>query len=276
MYNAGNSPHKTAFHTIARRCLALAFFALLASLAILLASCSSDAQEGASSDVETQEASVLSSQEGSAEGVSGDSSGAVEPESEEGSASSVSPGETVDWAGNVEEFLQFPVLQGGCEVASLSCVLRSMGYDEVDEYTIAEEYLEYGDMVSGYSGDPYYYGSAFPPPLMDAANAFLEANGAEERALDLSGLGFDVVAEWVQAGYPVLVWTTMYMEEPDLTGTMVGPYEWWNNEHCVVVYGFDESGDVLVMDPLDGLTTRDRQDFARIYEECGSLSYVIC
>lgn len=266
MYNAGNFPRKTAFHQIAKVCLALAIFA---SFAFPLASCSSGPQEGADSAVEAQDAGTLSSQEGSVEGSSDEGSG------EEG-VSSISPSNAVEWAGNVEEFLQFPILQGGCEIASLSCVLRSMGYDEVDEYTIAEEYLEYGDMVSGYSGDPYYYGSAFPPPLMDAANAFLEANGAEERALDLSSLGFDVVAEWVQAGYPALVWTTMYMEEPDLTGTMVGPYEWWNNEHCVVVYGFDESGEVLVMDPLDGFVTRDRQDFARIYEECGSLSYVIC
>lgn len=202
-------------------------------------------------------------------------------ESEDGepampSASEVpEPVTTVEWADAVEEFLQFPVLQGGCEVASLSCVLRSMGYDEVDEYTIADEYLEYGDTVSGYSGDPYYFGAAFPPPMMEAADAFLEDKGASERAVDLSSQPFDVIASWVEAGYPVLVWSTMYMEEPELTGEGIEPYEWWDNEHCVVAYGFDEAGDVLVMDPLEGLVVRDGEEFARIYEVCGSLAFVI-
>lgn len=254
----------------------LALAAVVVLLVVLLVSVVSCALSP--KDSETAEEAVQGTlvEDGSQESAEESAMEEASAESEAAIDVSSGPTSTVEWAGNVEEFLQFPILQGGCEIASLSCVLRSMGYDEVDDYTIADEYLEYGDMVDGYSGDPYYYGGAFPPPIIDAANAFLEDKGAAERAVDLSGLSFDVVSEWISAGYPVLVWSTMYMDEPEFTDTMVGPYEWWNNEHCVVAYGFDENGDVLVMDPLDGIVVRDGEEFARIYEECGELSCVIC
>lgn len=288
MRNANFNPIHADGRSLTRPCaIGAAVIALLAVFAFAVASCSLPQGEDApsaeaqtavdySTDHESQSAADSETTEESDESADGVLAGASNDEGSELGVAQTSPTAVVDWAENVEEFLQYPVLQGGCEVASLSCVLRSMGYDEVDEYTIADDYLEYGDMVDGYSGDPYFYGSCFPPPLMDAANAFLEDKGASERAVDLTSLSFDDLSEWVEAGYPVLVWSTMYMDEPELTGAMVGRYEWWDNEHCVVVYGFDEAGDVLVMDPIEGLITRDRDDFARIYEECGSLSCVIC
>lgn len=259
--------------SVAAPCLALAVVVLLVVLLASVVSCALGPKDSETAEEAVQGALVEGSgQESAVESVMEEASSSSETSLDLSSG----PTSTVEWAGNVEEFLQFPILQGGCEIASLSCVLRSMGYDEVDDYTIADEYLEYGDMVDGYSGDPYYYGGSFPPPIIDAANAFLEDKGAAERAVDLSGLSFDVVSEWISAGYPVLVWSTMYMDEPEFTDTMVGPYEWWDNEHCVVAYGFDENGDVLVMDPLDGIVVRDGEEFARIYEECGELSCVIC
>lgn len=183
--------------------------------------------------------------------------------------------EPVDFVQHVGELYQMEELQGGCEVASLTIVLDSMGFD-VDSHTIADEYLSYeeGDMVNGFAGDPYYYGSAFPPVIADAADAFLEANESPYRALDLTGASFEELAAWVEKGYPVLVWSTMYLGEPDMTGIMVESYEWYNNEHCVVLYGL-EGETALVSDPLEGLVERDAQEFARIFEDCGSMAIVI-
>lgn len=181
----------------------------------------------------------------------------------------------VDFVQHVGELYQMEELQGGCEVASLTIVLDSMGFD-VDSHAIADEYLSYeeGDMVHGFAGDPYYYGSAFPPVIVDAADAFLEANGSPYRALELTGASFEELAAWVEKGYPVLVWSTMYLGEPDMTGIMVESYEWYNNEHCVVLYGL-EGETALVSDPLEGLVERDVQEFARIFEACGSMAIVI-
>lgn len=181
----------------------------------------------------------------------------------------------VDFVQHVGELYQMEELQGGCEVASLTIVLDSMGFD-VDSHTIADEYLSYeeGDMVHGFAGDPYYYGSAFPPVIADAADAFLEANESPYRALDFTGASFEELAAWVEKGYPVLVWSTMYLGEPDMTGIMVESYEWYNNEHCVVLYGL-EGETALVSDPLEGLVERDVQEFARIFEACGSMAIVV-
>lgn len=181
----------------------------------------------------------------------------------------------VDFVQHVGELYQMEELQGGCEVASLTIVLDSMGFD-VDSHTIADEYLSYeeGDMVHGFAGDPYYYGSAFPPVIVDAADAFLEANGSPYRALDLTGVSFEELAAWVEKGYPVLVWSTMCLGEPDMTGIMVESYEWYNNEHCVVLYGL-EGETALVSDPLEGLVERDAQEFVRIFEACGNMAIVI-
>lgn len=245
---------------------ASALIALLLVAALSMAGCSAP-PEKATPPAEDSTVEAAQGQEGS-------SSDGTQAEGEGASAQAEEPA-TVDWTAHVENFSQFPVLQGGCEVAALSCVLRSMGYAEVDEHTIADQYLTPGDMVSGYSGDPYTYGASFPPPIVNAANAFLESKGATERASELTPLAFDGVLERVQRGYPVVVWTTMYMAEPQLTGTMVGPYPWWNNEHCVVVYGVDEAGNIMVMDPIDGMVTRDRATFVRIYEACGSIAYSI-
>lgn len=187
----------------------------------------------------------------------------------------VDQAESVDFAQHVGELYQMEELQGGCEVASLTIVLDSMGFD-VDSHTIADEYLSYeeGDMVNGFAGDPYYYGSAFPPVITDAADAFLEANESPYRALDLTGASFEELAAWVEKGYPVLVWSTMYLGEPDMTGIMAESYEWYNNEHCVVLYGL-EGETALVSDPLEGLVERDAQEFARIFEDCGNMAIVI-
>ena len=73
---------------------------------------------------------------------------------------------------------------------------------------------------------------------------------------------------------PVILWTTMYQEEPSFSGQEIGPYEWYTNEHCVVVYG-SEGDEVLVSDPLDGLVKRDRAYFSALFETCGSMAVVI-
>ena len=45
-------------------------------------------------------------------------------------------------------------------------------------------------------------------------------------------------------------------------------------EHCLVLLG-SEDGSVSVMDPMVGLTSYDRESFARIYGLCGSMAVIL-
>lgn len=179
-----------------------------------------------------------------------------------------------NFADQIDELLQYPDLPAGCEITSLTCVLNSMGF-EVTMTEIADEYLEYGeDYLHQYVGSPYEYGGAFTPALVIAANNFLTAQGSEYRAYDLSGSSFDNLLDCVRVGYPVLIWTTMFMEEPLYTDIFIEDRQWYDNEHCVVLYGIDDE-ELLVNDPLQGLIRCDRAQFQYLYEACGSMALVI-
>jgi uncharacterized protein YvpB len=181
-----------------------------------------------------------------------------------------------NFTANIEEALQYPELPGGCELVALTCVLRSMGF-ELLLTEIADDYLELddsGDFAYGYVGSPYDMGGGFPPSIVAAANAYLRTQDSSYSAQDITGSDFDTLLAWVNAGYPVLVWTTIGMDEPSFSDTFIDEYEWYYNEHCVVLYGIDDEG-VLISDPLEGLIHRDAGEFARIYEACGNMAVVI-
>ena len=192
-----------------------------------------------------------------------------EPEEPEGP-------QTFDFTEHISTPLQEPYW-AGCEPAALTAALQAMGY-EVTLDEIVTEYLDYaedGDWVNGYNGDVYYSGMTYPPCIVNCANKFLTAQGSSLRFKNYTGASFDDVLALIDRGIPVLVWSTMYMEEPWFTGVVLEDYEWYENEHCVTVYGVDENGDILVMDPLEGLVVRDRTQFQHLYEECGCMAVAL-
>ena len=174
----------------------------------------------------------------------------------------------------VAETLQEGVLDTGCEIISLSVALRSMGV-EADPVDIADRYLDMnGNFADGYVGNPYSGGGGFPAGIVRMANAYLADMRPDLHAHDLTGNSFDTLVGLVQRGYPVLVWTTTDFKEPYKSGTFQGEYEWYLNEHCVVLCGI--SGDnVLVNDSLEGLVERDAAQFADIFEKCGSMAMYV-
>lgn len=198
-------------------------------------------------------------------------------ETEEPASSEAEDDQPVDTvSSHVRELLQLPEFPSGCEPASLTIVLRAMGYD-VDIEDMFEVYVPldatWTDSTS-FLGDPYEGGGCFPPVIVNAANDFLSDHGSTATAMDITGSTFDEVLAIADAGMPVILWTTMYQEEPSFSGQEIGPYEWYTNEHCVVVYG-SEGDEVLVSDPLDGLVKRDRAYFSALFETCGSMAVVI-
>lgn len=179
-----------------------------------------------------------------------------------------------NFTSHVEGLLQLPTLPSGCEPVSLTIALRSMGFD-LSLTEIVDNHLEYGgDIVNQFSGDPYDMGGAFPPAIVKAANSYLATQASDYAAYNLTGNDFESLVSCTKAGYPVLVWTTMYMDQPFFTGQTIDEYAWYDNEHCVVLYGIEDD-QVLVSDPLEGLVTRDYAAFAEIYSTCGKMALIV-
>lgn len=184
---------------------------------------------------------------------------------------------------DMENILQNPELPTGCESVALTMVLNYLGF-ELEKTDIADEYLIFDDenFAAGYMGNPYTQEGAgiFPPGLVNTANRFLEEKGSKKRAFDLSGTDFEKLYDYVEEKMPVIVWNGMYMEEPRPTSEICEyegkQYQWFVNEHCVVLCGFDrEENKVFVQDPLEGLTERDLEAFEHNYNVLGKYAMVI-
>lgn len=183
----------------------------------------------------------------------------------------------------MDSIVQNPELPTGCESVALTIVLDYLGF-ELEKTTIADEYLVFAEdnFAKGYVGDPHTRDGAgvFPPGLVDTADNFFVANGSAKRAFDISDTGFERLYDYVAEEIPVIVWNTMYMEEPAETDTVCEykdkVYRWFCNEHCVVFCGFNrENGTVYIQDPLEGLVERDADTFAEYYDMIGQYAMII-
>lgn len=186
---------------------------------------------------------------------------------------------------DVPVILQKPALPTGCEAVSLTMALQFEGFD-VDKIAVADEFLirnyETDNMAEGYVGDPFSEEGAgcFPTVIAATANFFFEDQKEEYTAYNLTGSTMDELLAYVAAGTPVMVWTTMYMAEPEFTredSEYDGhTYRWYRQEHCVVVTGYDlENGCLNINDPLEGAVIRDMEEFSRIYTKTGENAVVL-
>lgn len=180
--------------------------------------------------------------------------------------------------------LQLPEMPSGCEIHSLACVLEAMGAD-----VSADELLDYlpwdpdgTDFVYNFAGDPYGdTGIGYAPALVSGAENWLEATGAFDgryAAFDLTGMTFSQICDLVDQGWPVMIWTTTYMQTPQYDSLEASVYGLVANNHCVVLYGAsqrDTDGVVQVMDPLIGLIDRNADDFEAIYTQHGCMAMAI-
>lgn len=183
---------------------------------------------------------------------------------------------------DVKELLQYPELPTGCESVALTAALRYLGFD-LEKTEFASNWLSVSDdAMFGYMGDPFEDDGAgiFPPALAQDANQYLEAEHSDYVAVPTMGTELSDLYKLVDAGYPVLVWTTMYFVEPTLEdyGYFYDDevYYWYLNEHCVVLMGYDlDEGTVTVCDPLSGIVECDAEEFQYIYDTIGQMSMTI-
>lgn len=185
----------------------------------------------------------------------------------------------------VPEILQNPELPTGCEAVSLTMALQYEGFD-VDKITVASDYLIYNyesdNMAIGYVGDPFSEEGAgcFAPAIAATALALFTDQEASYKAYDITETNFEDLFAYIAAGTPVILWTTMYMAEPEFTRMDTEyngrVYRWYRQEHCVVLSGYNlEERTVQINDPLEGIVSRNMDEFASIYNLTGKNAVVL-
>lgn len=185
---------------------------------------------------------------------------------------------------NIDAILQMPDYPTGCEIVSLAMALQYITGKTVSIDTLIDDYLLTNDhdFITGFMGDPRRIdgGGCFPPVIVACANKFFADNHLNLTAADASGITLDTLCETIDAGFPVLMWTTMYLEEPQLTSHIIEDgaktYQWYISEHCVLVKGYDTDKNVLVVnDPLAGETEYDTETFMNISDSIGNLAVIL-
>lgn len=67
---------------------------------------------------------------------------------------------------------------------------------------------------------------------------------------------------------------TLRYEDPQLTGQLYGGYEWYYDEHCVVLYAV-EDGMAFVSDSVNGRVKMPAARFFELFADCGSMAVVV-
>ena len=188
---------------------------------------------------------------------------------------------------------QQPELPNGCEAASLAAVLNYLSFP-ASKTELADGYIPSGEIYYengvAYSPDPRqtYVGNPrdnsgfyiLAPGLAAGANVYLAAQGSGYTARDISGAGERQLIDQLQAGRPVIVWTTMYYTDAqyaDLTWVIDGTgerYTPYSNRHCRVLFGV-EGENFYLADPIFGVQVVNRETVMDSYQALGGQAVVI-
>lgn len=186
---------------------------------------------------------------------------------------------------DIEPILQMPEFPTGCESVSLTMALNYITCQSIDPGIVIDNYLpksDAGEFVNTFFGDPRSTdgGGCYPPAILKAANDYFKDNDISLYALDATGINAEQIKHYIDNGFPILIWTTMYMGKPQLNemyqeynGTT---YQWYTSEHCVLIKGYDPEKNVFIInDPLIGEVERDIDKFMEISDLIGNLAAII-
>lgn len=195
---------------------------------------------------------------------------------------------------DMENVLQLPELPVGCEITALTILLRYCGFD-AEKTDLAKNYLPKGGYVRTedgkvykdsffdyFIGDPFSRGyGCFANAIEKAANSYIADHGGGFTVKNISGSHPDVLYDYLAEGTPVLCWATDGMIEPEYyeswydnaTGEQL---DWYLNEHCFVLAGFNMSGDIVTLnDPMKGIIDYNINKFETRYDQMYRQAIVI-
>lgn len=182
-----------------------------------------------------------------------------------------------------ENILQNPELPTGCEVTALAIVLNDLGY-EIDKVLLADLFLPKGEIGKthpdkAFIGNPRDKGAygANAPVLVKTANDYLEYVQGKHNAYNLSSSEFTDLLKYINDGYPVMFWGTMYMKQGYYSTQWTIDNEtvrWYARLHCMVLVGYTEDT-YIIADPLQGIVEYDKALVEQRYDELGKQAIVI-
>ncbi|MCM1330419.1 MAG: C39 family peptidase [Ruminococcus sp.] len=196
---------------------------------------------------------------------------------------------------DMENVLQLPELPVGCEITALTILLRYCGFD-AEKTDLAKNYLPvswgnaweedgkiYKDSFFDYFiGDPFSRGyGCFANAIEKAANAYIADHGGGFTVKNISGAHPDILYDYLAEGTPVLCWATDGMIEPEYYETWYDnatgeQLDWYLNEHCFVLAGFNMSGDIVTLnDPMKGIIDYNINKFETRYDQMYRQAIVI-
>lgn len=179
-------------------------------------------------------------------------------------------------------FNQYPELPTGCEATALAMLLNWGGvtvdkYDVVDALPKGEKVrLVDGEWLGAnpdveFVGDPYSDDGSFgvfEGPILATIEKLASCKG-----VNLTGLAFESVLDFIRSGKAVMAWTTIEQKPTYLSKTWTDEngiiIDWYCNEHAVVITGVD-SAHIIVHDPYTGKEEYYQRDlFERNWESIG-------
>lgn len=196
---------------------------------------------------------------------------------------------------DMENILQNPELPVGCEITSLTMLLRFYGFD-AEKTDLARNYLpvSWGNPVTKdgklykdsffdyFIGDPFSRGyGCFSPAIEKAAVKYISAHGGGYTVKNISGCHPDTLYEYIIAGTPVLCWATDGMIEPEYYETWYDnatgqQLDWYLNEHCFVLAGFNIANSTVTLnDPMKGIIDYNIDKFEVRFKQMYSQAIVI-
>ncbi|MED4609776.1 C39 family peptidase, partial [Paenibacillus validus] len=185
---------------------------------------------------------------------------------------------------------QLPELPSGCEVTSLTMLLKFRGLEksklelaaEMPRDTTPIRYNKdgtiayWGNPNTGFVGEPT--GAAKGFGIYHTA-LFAQLKAHVPSAIDLTRQPFAKLEEQLQLGIPSVVWTTIDYQVPEkwvVWDTPIGPIQTTFMEHAVLLVGYDETY-VYVNDPLSGRSKQpiEKAQFIAVWEAMGrqAISY---
>ena len=185
---------------------------------------------------------------------------------------------------NVPCTIQNPELPTGCESVALTNALNYYGFG-LGKTVIADAYMPKSswDFVTAFWGNPHSASNGnciSAPGLTNTANSFLISRGSSLRAYDVTGTGFYDLYSYLEAGHPVIIWSTIGMQNlgscyaTQAYGGRV--YRTYTNSHTVVLRGFNRSlGTVYIADSLAGYVSNSAQRIASLYSQRGAQAVVL-
>lgn len=187
---------------------------------------------------------------------------------------------------DVPTILQKPELPTGCEVTALATALNYCGFS-IDKVELCDNFLPI-DLNGEYTFEEKYIGNpkadngfgCYAPVIVETAESYFKAVGAEWKALNLTGAEFDELFYQIEKGRPVVVWASMSLKDVTFRlrwTTADGDEAWFAElEHCMVLKGYDEANDIVyVCDPLKGDMEYSLERFRNVYDQMGKQAVII-